>query len=325
MRKLLILGATLALFFTSMSFAEEGLFKIKDTKVPGAIEIASESVLQMVLLGEPAQQIPAANYQAYLNANAAENFVLSLTIQKIRKCKDEGRALCEVKFKSYGSAFVTDDGRTLWTAKHVVEPQLGGKLQFQLYNGDGEMLFDSTDSKDQVSIVFAGNGNLIQKRHEREFIIDEGMKQLSSDYVKLRLNRNLAVRPLRISNRRPETNQRVFAAGYANVSSYRTMATLGGNTKTRSRVAIGIVRPYTDAAPNENPAQKQSRLAMDRFTSDHLIIMDMDGLPGQSGSPVFNESGEVVGIFVAGNSTISGRGALRGLAPHFDGISKNGH
>lgn len=323
MRKLLILGLSLSTHLPT--YAEEGLFKIKDTKVPGSIEIASESVLQMVLTGEPAQRIPAASYNAYIASNPGENFVLHLTIQKIKQCRDRSQPFCDIRYKSYGSAFLTDDGRTLWTAKHVIEPQLGGKLSFELYNGDGELLFDSTDSKDQVTLVYTGDGNIIQKRHEREFIIDDGMKQLSSDYAKLRLNRNLAIRALRISTKRPLPNERVFAAGYANVSGYRAMATVGGGVKTRSRVAIGFVRNYVEENSGENPAQKQNRIMFNNFTSQHLIVMDLDGLPGQSGSPVFNESGEVVGIFVAGNSTISGRGALRGLAPHFEGIFKNGH
>ncbi|MEZ4813943.1 MAG: trypsin-like peptidase domain-containing protein [Bdellovibrionota bacterium] len=304
--------------------AEEGLFKVKDTRVPGAIEIAGESVLQMVLVGEPAQKIAAASYDTYLRSNPGENFILFLTIEKVKRCKERGLSFCEINFQSYGSAFLTDDGKILWTAKHVIQPQLGSKLSFELYNSDGEKLFDSTDSKDQVELLLAGNGDIIQKRHANEFVIDDNLKQLTSDYAKLKLNRNLAIRALRIASQKPQINQRVFTVGYANVTGYRAPTSNGG-VKTRSRVAIGMVTPYSEARPNETPQQKQNRDALDSFASQHLIIMDLDGLPGQSGSPVLNESGEVVGIFIAGNSTISGRGALKGIAPHFEGILKNGH
>lgn len=304
--------------------AQEGLFKAKDTRVPGAIEIAGESVLQIVLTGEPAQKIPAASYDAYLATPPRENFVLYLTLQKIKKCKESGLAFCEIKYKSYGSGFLTDDGQTLWSARHVLEPQLKGKLSFELFNSDGEILFDTSDSKDQVSIALVGDKDLIQKRHANKYILDDSFKQLGSDYIKLRLNHSLAIRALKLSTQKPQINQRVFTVGYANISGYRAVANTG-EIKNRSRVAIGTLSPYTEQNRVESPAQKESRMHYENVASEHLLIMHMDGLPGQSGSPVLNEAGEVVGIFVAGNSTVAGRGALRGIAPHFDGIFKNGH
>jgi len=308
--------------------AQEGLFKVKDTKVPGVIEIAGESVLQIVLTGEVTQRIPAASYDAYLRSDPRENLVLALTVKKIQRCKERSLPICDINYQGHGSGFITDDGRTLWSARHVFEKQLFGKvnpkLSFELYNADGEMLFDSADSKDQVSIASVGDGNIIQKQHADKFILDDGLRQLCSDYIKLKLNRNLAVRALRISSKKPQLDQRVYSVGYASISNYRAVANTGA-VKNRSRVAIGTVSPPSERSPSEAPAQQQSRLAYESVANQHLLVMHLDGLPGQSGSPVLNESGEVVGIFVAGNSTISDRGALRGIAPHFEGIFKNGH
>ncbi len=303
--------------------SEEGLYTAKDTRVPGSIEIAGESVLQMVLLGS-GQVVQQKDYEGYVRSFAGENFTLHLAIEKVKKCKERGLSSCEIPYRSYGSAFLTDDGLNLWTARHVLEPQLGRELQFELYNSDGVKVFDTTDrTKDKVSIVYVGQEDLIQKRHNGKYIVAPDLKKLSSDYIKLRLNHSLAIRPLRIASRKAQVNERVYAIGYANM----THRGLNSNSsiQKRSRVGIGQVSPYVQRQPNENEAQKQNRLALEDFSSHHLLVMDLDGLPGQSGSPVLNQSGEVVGIFCAGNATIQGRTSLQGLGPHFEGIAKNGH
>jgi hypothetical protein len=308
-------------FFSALLNAEEGMFRAKDTRVPGVIEIAGESVLQIVLMGNHPQEIPQSAYNSYLYANPGENFVTYLAIQRVKKCKEDYKVICELPYVSYGSAFVTDDGRSLWTARHVVEAQLSGKLAFELYNSDGEKVFDTSDSKDMATLSVVGREELVQKRHAN-VLLDDGLLKFTSDYAKINLNHALAIRSLRISNKKPKENEKVYTVGYANIALRAPTAQSG--VKTRSRVAIGTVKSSVGRVANEKPQEKQRRLASEQLTSQHLIIMDLDGIHGQSGSPVINESGEVVGIYIAGNAGMRGDFGPVGIAPHFEGIQLNG-
>ncbi len=193
-------------------------------------------------------------------------------------------------FLSSGSGFVVDDGKTIWTAAHVVAGA-GidiNNLQIQLQDNLGRTVFDTTRG-DSVSVTLLGSS--------RDF------SNQSRDFAKLILSRPLALRPIPINSSSPSVGQDLYSVGFPAISSLTQV--------TEISVLEGV---------------PQSRVTMGKaiHSAGSTILMDSDGYFGQSGSPILNESGEAVGIFTSiftlNGSRPNERNTRGGMGPSFSGI-----
>jgi hypothetical protein len=209
-----------------------------------------------------------------------------------------------------GSAFVVEDSKTLWTAAHVVEHSEidRANLQIQLENTLGQKIFDTTSG-------------------DRALVIEIGSKDKDSqDYAKIILSRPLDLRPIAINTKQPDIGATLYSVGFPVIDSVAPPSTDSIlQSIPQSRVTFGqniaASTANVSVALTRSPAEVDT---MDKILARKLIFIDADGYFGQSGSPIFNEEGEAVGIFTAIiRSQDSGPGTqikTQGMGPSFSGI-----
>ncbi len=215
----------------------------------------------------------------------------------------------------WGTGFVAENSSTLWTAAHVLNAPLntGMNLSLELYDVVGKKIFD-TSTSDIATLTLVGV---------------EGYNELSAnekDFAKISLNRALPMRPVSINPSLPSLDDDLFVVGFPALDSIQE-ATSSTYTQgiMQSRVTMGKSIKASQAneqlVATRSPAQIEK---LDKALSEKMLFIDSDGYFGQSGAPIFNDTGEVVGIFTAiFRSRENGPGVhikTRGLGPSFSGI-----
>lgn len=215
-----------------------------------------------------------------------------------------------------GSAFVVEDSKTLWTAAHVIlnPRQAGQNIELYILDSVGQKIFDTRNGDSAILSLIGpeNNGNSAPSSH---------------DYAKIVLSRPLNLKPLSLNTSIPPLGEYLYSVGYPAIDSIDEVnsqtITLG---VPQSRVTMG----KAIASETADTSIVSSRLpalfieAVKKELSNKLIYMDSDGYFGQSGSPILNDSGEVVGIFTNIIRT-RGEGAgvqieTKGFGPSFHGI-----
>jgi len=215
----------------------------------------------------------------------------------------------------WGTGFVAENSNTLWTAAHVLNGPLhsGMNLSVELYDVVGKKVFD-TASSDTATLSYVGiEGFNEQSANEK-------------DFARITLNRPLPMRPVTVNSKLPSLGDDLFVVGFPAIDSVQEA---NSSTYTQSimqsRVTMGKNIKASQAneqlVASRSPAQVEK---IDQALSEKMLFIDSDGYFGQSGAPIFNDSGEVVGIFTAiFRSQESGPGLhirTRGLGPSFSGI-----
>lgn len=215
----------------------------------------------------------------------------------------------------WGTGFVAENSNTLWTAAHVLNGPLhsGMNLSIELYDVVGKKIFDTATSDTATLSLVGVEGYNDQSANEK-------------DYAKIALNRPLPMRPVDLNSRLPSLGEDLFVVGFPAIDSIKE-ATASTYTQSimQSRVTMGKSIKASQAneqlVATRSPAQVEK---IDKALSEKMLFIDSDGYFGQSGAPIFNDSGEVVGIFTAiFRSRESGPGLhikTRGLGPSFSGI-----
>lgn len=278
----------LALFLTSILFADQGFFSPKNYRVPSAVEQAGNSVVQV-----------------------------SVT-------RWDGHAW---RSQGMGSAFVVENSQTLWTAAHVVELQSqslgsGSSLNLELFDSFGQKIFDTANAGDSATLELIGD------RQTPSTLPGDGY--FESDFAKIQLSRPLGLRPIVVNSQKPNPAQNVYSIGFPGIGGIvdATKNTLRDGIQ-RSRSTMGQVMDPLQIVSNESersPTSSNSSASgvmtqMSERLTERLTYLDMDGYFGQSGSPIFNEEGEAIGILVGRASRQEeGQDKTRIIAPHFSAI-----
>lgn len=220
------------------------------------------------------------------------------------------------KALGWGSGFVVEDSRTIWTAAHVFSGNLqtGMTLSLELYDVVGKKIFDTVTSSDQATVAFVGEESFNESSDN------------DKDFAKLSLNRALGLRPISLNSGVPALGEDLYVVGFPAIDSIQE-ASRSTHTQgiMQSRVTMGKHIKASEAneelATTRSPAQVEK---IDKVLAEKMLFIDGDGYFGQSGAPILNERGEAVGIFTAiFRSRGSGPGIhinTKGLGPSFAGI-----
>jgi hypothetical protein len=293
---------------------EGGFYSEGDSRIPPPVSSATASVFRVALPDRTAQQkISIANiagiyWSTY--ANLAGNAAFTVVAQaQIDECRSRQVNLfddppCTIsRAVDEGTAFLAGDGRTLWTALHVVKDGLGfaeasdvigqpgsEKVALFVFNKRGETVIDPY--RDVVTIRSLGAS-------ATQYTADEDGSTLDGrDFASFTLPASIGT-PLSTALARPARGEPVYLLGYPTCTGcsenadkpnkdYSTRAPGPDSDGASLRVTFGEVADlnYLDAVFAENA----------NTISPRLLITTNDAIDGNSGGPALNAQGEVLGL-----------------------------
>lgn len=214
-------------------------------------------------------------------ANSENGFYSSRNYRVPSAVEFAGNSVLKVRMKScsdstpisLGSAFVVESSSTLWTAKHVIQQKEnlkeGDSLCFELYSNVGTKLFDTDLSSDKATIEVLGT---------QEKIESGDLTPFNKDFSKIKLSRPLDIKPIELSSAKISKGQNIYSIGYPELPDLKAPdSTSQMLSIMQSRATIGEALSPSKSSPD-------------------TLLIEMDGYPGQSGSPFFNEEGQAIGI-----------------------------
>ena len=189
-----------------------------------------------------------------------------------------------------GTAFVMGDSATLWTNAHVVQndPDLsqGDQVSCVLLDRERRIRFDSRLGRAQALLAQLGRSS------DAGTTSHEGLEGVAQDLACIRIDRGLGAPALPIAA--PTVGLEVFSLGYPKGDTGREVGFTRMNQLRygRGRVLAG---PPVSVLINGATVSKD-----DPDASRVLVWTSADGDHGQSGGPLIDSAGRVVGIIVAG-------------------------
>ncbi|PWU17592.1 MAG: hypothetical protein C5B49_08495 [Bdellovibrio sp.] len=202
------------------------------------------------------------------------------------------------------SFFVSPDGAFL-TAKHVLqryidlfELRAGTTLRKAIARG-GPQRFVLGDDQAQRRIHFYNSLTQTEiEIREIEFLAvpPDANFIFGNDFILARINRPVNHWISKFASKQPGKGEFVFTIGYPQLSRRATR-----------KPVMTPWGPYTDSNGHQlrvTVGKREIGFSLNRGQLEQLDVAfsDADGLPGLSGSPVFNNAGDVVGIFCGGDT-----------------------
>jgi hypothetical protein len=210
-----------------------------------------------------------------------------------------------------GSAFMLKTGDSMYTNLHnffeiisangtvdknpnsetISKRNLHKPLLFGLSNQNGEPIFDSSKANNGTLEFFNPSAYLLTSPVA---IMNGGIGRVS-DVVKVHLS-NANFPPLKIAKQQPKVGDSVYLIGYPSQTTNRTLVGAQDSDGKSLRISVGKVISFSDwkvkSGNNFSPYDE-------KLLNDHLIFFDSDCEHGNSGGPLVNSDGEVVGIMMA--------------------------
>lgn len=262
---------------------EGGFFETGDEKMPAPVRAASASVFRILVpTKERTQEVDTSfamgsAYKLYLAAVEPDPMIRAVMTKQFEFCeKQQGffndkKQKCKIAVTfNKGSGFLMGNGKTLWTAAHVIENIFAAKdvSPVFVFDKDGNLFFDPYTETPKIS-----------RPHPTS-------SEPEVDYASLALTKEIGV-PLKLSARAPVYNELVFAIGFPACTGkcdepkkiYDRSGRLTGPDSTGKDQRISRGRPFL--------ASKWP-----------LVETTVDVMPGNSGGPGVNNNGEVFGIAI---------------------------
>jgi hypothetical protein len=261
---------------------EGGFFESTDEKMPIAVRTASQSVFRIVVPTTDSLQEVDTSFGAvyslkmWISFNEADPMLRSVLIAQIDYCaREQGffnskEKKCRIANSlNRGTAFLMNDGKTLWTAAHLLDRAFAAKDIAPVFviDKDGKPFFDPYTQPSRIT-----------RPHPTA-------SDPHVDYARLDLPREIGT-PLTLSPRAPRSGESVYAIGFPTCTNCETTQkiydrserTTGPNaTGKDQRISRG--RPYAGTRPP-------------------LIDTSVDVVPGNSGGPGVNQAGQVFGVAI---------------------------
>lgn len=296
--------------FSSKLQAEAGLFPISNGKVPAALHGASDSIFNIIPLLRNARIVAAADYDAEIKKRSDGGVYEALIIRDIEACRDAKQDHCPIIYRGTATAFLAGNQSTLWSVRHNFDSQIQERLSelpagasiieqqkailetapgFLLFDEMGKKLFDTREKGDLAKFSFIGNPKLV----------DYQLKQ-GSDVAILSLSRSIDRQALTISDTVPTAHEQIYIMGFPTKTLQRSEKHDSIDSDGASlRVSIGKNLTATAglfavmARKDGDPLSAENISLLDSM----FLFLDADGVPGQSGAPLLDGKGRIVGIF----------------------------
>jgi hypothetical protein len=289
--KLLISFVVFSLVPSAYLKADPGFWELEGIDIPAVIKENGHSVYQLVVLAEtPDQRLTKAEYK---DALSEEKHLLEEDLKKpatessganlaryyqLASCMASGMDQCEL-FQSIalGTAFeakINPDTSSLWTCYSSVKDLIGSQAQGDirlnviLVAEDGEVVYDTR---------FPGHtARIIRVAPE-------------IDVVQIQLDETLG-KPLVFGEQDGSLRERledIYIVGFPLVQREETNnEDYYASSMNRHRINVTIGEIFQDPQHSRELSEAKQ------------LQCDADSAPGMNGAPAFNESGEVIGIFV---------------------------
>ena len=201
---------------------------------------------------------------------------------------------------SYGTAFVTGDGRDLRTALHVIRDfaksaragGASGQIPVFLLNSNGQIVFGPHNVNATVAATYEGalDTSIYQGKDMGRFNLDQVLIKLSSPVAN----------PIRIANRPLNDGEPAFIAGVAK----RTEDRAAFNAPDADGISVRISRGTAMGARSLMARLEKAGLYTNETTTSQMLregtAVTADAGPRASGGPILNAQGEVVGVYSSG-------------------------
>jgi hypothetical protein len=295
--------AVISLSLISHAGAEPGFVPWDSAKIPSVLKARAPSIFRLVVLADSPNRVPRDRYAEFLKIFGQSGFPTKLVKAKLDKCEGEQPRpeFCDVEYVGFGTAFLAEKENRIWTVRHNFEfanPNLATlpldanfQPKFVLYDQSGTIRFDSRNEKDEAKLVLLLPETLLKE----EFSASKG--RILTDLVAIDLNRNIpGAKPLTFGSP-PPIGSKIFGTGFPVATRSREIDTKSADSDGISLYAtLGTVigeKKMFELIGEELPGNEGT---VDKM----LVISDADGARSQSGGPVFDEKGFVIGIYASG-------------------------
>lgn len=322
------------ILYSFCSFAEPGFFAIDDSSIPTAVRQAAQSVFKVVTPDSENHQPTAvidmatelSQYEHKWDADSWEQSQLEF-------CKNNQVRFCPVFPKmSNGSGFLAQDDHTVYSVLHNFNDFLAVQVQKQSLFTSQEI---RTGLKSQAlplvmvsanqDIVFASKTNVATMAHFNAnfdlFNLDLGNNTFSfrlSDRVRLKVATPLRAQPLKIASQLPKPGDRVYGVGFPAQTTNRKLK-FGAKDSDGENLWISKGHVIsTEEWMKRNDVDLPD--AVKKAYDDYMVLVDFDVEHGDSGGPILNEKGEVVGVIetIDDDITTTPNGKMSGGLKIFD-------
>lgn len=309
----------IVLFLAPAAFALEfnaGFYAADSDEVPAAVRAQIPYIYNLkVRYFAPVQ---AKSYDPFL----ASEKIPAETAADLRVCKERGLPSCWVHFDwIQGTAFLDEDGGAIWTNCHMVYAWIEYRKQQLLLAGAEGKLFhpilvsdiplEGRDLEGRVLFDSASAGARVEAAEMNPFSSNEDVNcSRRSDAVKIRLATQLAPQGIsrKIRTLPLQPGEPLYVGGFPSPTESRAALGKGDSLGHTFHWTFG---PHI--AKSEMPAHfgKENPFSL-AVAGPYTEPFLGDSAVGQSGSPVFDRDGNLMGIFT---SYVNGPGAPKTAPP----------
>ncbi|PIE22994.1 MAG: hypothetical protein CSA62_09685 [Planctomycetota bacterium] len=207
--------------------------------------------------------------------------------------------------RHYCTAFLCGDARTLWTNRHgfpYIEAQEdwrfpdlrpGMRLEFQLRNRHGQVVFDTGRAGDYATVDFAGRESWVRMEGGKRPA--KLLQASASDFVRILLSRPLAGHVFEGRSQHPEPGEQVYALGWPKETQNRRPSF--GEPDSDGKTMCFTAGRVTDELPFQIVDWKQRQELFDAGSfAKWMFLTTADCELGMSGSPIVDAQGKMLGL-----------------------------
>lgn len=316
---------TILAFWTNLAFGEVGFYKLSDPRIPQPVARVADSVFRIEFVyGKYAVLEGAKAMQEKLNGLTGDDLKTEIVKAQIEFCMEHDLDVCvfaedELQVES-GTAFVVEDGKTLWTNFHVIHDQvmafynycrkkLGQTHSECVVQLKDRPLFTQLLDKNLEPVFLSSKETYLKINRipveeglysDRAYTTGKNLFAQLQDAAQLVTNVPLG-QPLQYADDHlREVGNTVYAIGFPFATTDRASVGKPDSKNDGQVVTFGEMLSALDAETRGRHADRRSTVGVEefgRFLNPLKVYFWGDGYSGQSGAPILNANGEIIGIF----------------------------
>lgn len=289
-----------------------GFLKPNSPLLPGAVKKAANSVFTIVvpagevvpassIFGDLPLQEVARKLQALPDSADFGPADRAIYIQQVNECiRRKTRECLMFEGTSYGTAFVTGDGRDLRTALHVVidfaknarAKGASGLIPVYLLNSNGRIVFGPHNLTATVAATYQGamDTSIYKGKDSGRFNLDQVLIKLSAPIAE----------PLPIAGHSLKDGEQAFIVGVPKRTEDRAIFNAADADGTSIRISRGTAMGSRHLMERLEKAGFYTNETTTSRMLEEGTALTADGAPRLSGGAILNVNGEVVGVYTSG-------------------------